>query len=79
MPAGVTLKINGESSGSRIAGSLHVTLPGSEVSGTLTLNPDDPADASQGAAALPNPASVVFSGTVAALNFSASGKPSLSN
>ncbi len=78
-PAGVALNIDGESSGSRIAGSLHITRPGSEVSGTLTLHPDDPAEETQGAAALPNPASVVLSGTVAALNFSASSKPSLSN
>jgi len=78
-PAGVALSINSASSGSRIGGSIHIALPGNEVSGTLTLKPDDATEEALGAAALPNPASVVLSGTVAALNISAFGKPSLSN
>ncbi len=78
-PGAVVLNIDAESSGSRIGGLLHIALPGNEVSGTLTVSPDDAAEETPGAAPLSNPASVVLSGTIAALNFSASGKPSLSN
>lgn len=76
-PSGANLNIGAESAGGHVAGSLHIALPGNEVSGMLTLTPGEATQDGQGAEASPHPASVVLSGTVAALNFSASAKPSL--
>jgi hypothetical protein len=76
-PSGANLNIGAESSGGHVAGSLHIALPGNEVSGTLTLTPGEAAQDAQQARGSPQSASVVLSGTVAALSFSASGKPSL--
>jgi hypothetical protein len=80
-PGTVALKLDGEAARSRIAGSLHIALPGGQVSGTLTVSPDEEAGEMPPAStcAPPNPASIGLSGTAAALNFSALGKPSLSN
>ncbi len=80
-PGAVTLKLDSEAAGSRIAGSLHISMPSGQVSGTLTVTPEEEAGDTPPAlsGALANPASIGLSGTVAALNFSAIGKPSMPN
>lgn len=75
--SGARLDIGAESSGSHIAGSLHVAFPGNEVGGTLTWTPGEASEDAPGAKASTQSASVVLSGTVAALSVSASGKPAL--
>ena len=80
-PSGVTLKLDGEAAGNRIAGSLRIAMPGGQIAGKLTVSPDDGAGnlapASSGAS--PNSSSIGLSGTVAALNFSVPRRHSLSN
>jgi AsmA protein len=80
-PGGIALKIDAESAGSRIGGSLRIASPGNTVSGTLSVKPDGEAEESRASLseAPPNSANIVLSGTVAALNFAPSRKPSLSN
>ncbi|MGO8953591.1 MAG: hypothetical protein ACLPWS_19890 [Rhodomicrobium sp.] len=80
-PGGIALKIDAESAAGHIGGALYIASPGNAVSGTLSIKPDGEAEAPPAAlpGTPPNSADIVLSGTVAALNFAPSRKPSLSN
>jgi hypothetical protein len=78
---GVSLSIDGEHAGNRIGGSLRIASPDNAISGTLSMS--EVAEAGDRSpvpgAPLAAPARFNLSGTLAALNISSPGKPSLSN
>ncbi len=80
---GTSLKIDGESGANRIGGSLRIASPGSVISGTLSVTPQEAAAGTALPASPPSDtpklANIVLSGTLAALNFSSSGKADFSN
>jgi AsmA protein len=80
-PAGIAVRIDGESAVGRIGGSLRITSPDNAISGTLSLtDAPETVPLPEGAPAEPlRTANILLSGTAAALNFSPAGKPSLSN
>jgi hypothetical protein len=79
----VTLRINGESAGTSLAGKVRVALPGNAVSGALSFQ--QIADAGEAPSAQstsgdgPVQAKITLSGTLASLDFLPPGKPHLSN
>jgi AsmA protein len=83
VPSGLSLKIDGEQGDSRIGGTLRISLPGSSVSGTLSLSEAaeswDASSQADTSAGRPSQANLTISGTVAALNVSLAGRPNLSN
>jgi uncharacterized protein involved in outer membrane biogenesis len=82
-PDKVTLRINGESAGTSLAGKVRVALPGNAVSGTLSFQPAADPGGAPPAQSTPGDGSaqakITLSGTLASLNFLPPGKPPLSN
>jgi hypothetical protein len=82
-PGALTLRINGESTRTSLAGKVRVALPGNAVSGALSFQPASDTEGAppEQAASTDGPAQakITLSGTLASLDFLPPGKPHLSN